>query len=296
MFGKDSKFKVARISFALTLSVAVMQTASAAGNNVDNLVTSLDNSNRYENSFKKLNIHDIEKTIAFHTRFAKLTIEISSTYPGTISGLWLESAPGIRGHIRFKGEIPHKVQAMLNKMQLINKISLSGGDKLSLVDQLKRVNILADSLQEMGYQHSGTMFNQKTQRFETTLDLSSSSKKPSRTDIAAHMRKRLQENQMQGEIKLNNNAVGFSAQDLDLSFTRDGYPMLDIEHSHGDNWLFNSGYQKCIDNFALANAETKATIEAKKCSGVNPFKESGLAPKTTTLHSQNSGDINDANT
>ncbi|WDE14206.1 hypothetical protein [Thalassomonas haliotis] len=238
---------------------------------------------------------DVEKAIAFQTRFSALAQKINEQFPGKVSGLWVEPVPETRGHIRFKGKIPKEVHALLSKNRLSNSVKVQGNDKLSLDDQLKRVNILARSLLSLGYKNAITSFNQKTQAIDSIVQVSRLQAKPDKKAIVARTRKQLQLSKTHGEESqfTDSRALEFSAQELNLKVVSGDSPMINFEHSRGGNWLRDDGFRECTSGWAVSGDSGDGIITAAHCSGLNQFEEPGVPLYSMTWRRQHLGPSGD---
>ena len=240
-------------------------------------------------------VADVEKAIAFQTRFSELAQKINERFPDKISGLWVEPVPSTQGHMRFKGKIPNEIRALLKEHSLETKVKMRGNDKLSLGDQLRRVNIMAQSLLDMGYKNAMTAFNQQTQTIESTVQLGIGKAKPNKKALVAQMRKQLQQHKGQKEESrfVDNRALEFSEEELSLKAVSGYAPMITFEHSRGGNWLRDDGFRECTSGWAVSGGSGDGIITAAHCTGLNQFEEPGVPLYSMTWRGQHLGPLGD---
>ncbi|WDE07916.1 hypothetical protein SG34_014115 [Thalassomonas viridans] len=242
-------------------------------------------------------VADVEKSIAFQTKFSELAQKINERFPDKVSGIWVEAVPKTQGHMRFKGKIPEEVRALLTENRLSDKVSIRGNDKLSLGEQLKRVNIMAKSLLSMGYKNAITSFNQKTQMIDSTVQVSALGVKPDKRAIVTRMHKQLQlqkskTQQEDGQV-MDAKALEFSEQEFNLKVVRGEGPMIDFEHSRGGNWLRDDGFRECTSGWAVSGGSGDGIITAAHCTGLNQFEEPGVPLYSMTWRRQHLGPSGD---
>ncbi|WP_281557685.1 hypothetical protein [Thalassomonas sp. RHCl1] len=242
-------------------------------------------------------VADVEKAIAFQTKFSELAQKINEQFPDKISGIWVEPVPKTRGHMRFKGKMPKEIRTLLRKNRLSNKVRVQENDKLSLAEQLKRVNILSRSLLDLGYKNAITAFNQKTQMIDSTVQASRQKAKPDKKAIIAQVHKQLQLQQSKAQQEdsffMDSKALSISEQDLNLKVVSGDAPMINFEHSRGGNWLRDDGFRECTSGWAVSGGSGDGIITAAHCSGLNQFEEPGVPLYSMTWRNQHLGPLGD---
>ena len=119
-----------------------------------------------------LNYDEVEMAVNFQHQMLKLAEKLNNKFPDKISGFWFEPVPKRVVHIRFVGKVPTSVSEM-TRSKLYKGLKVHGGDTLPLHVQLDRVKTLSKAIVALGYKHAITMFNQKNQLLETSVQISS---------------------------------------------------------------------------------------------------------------------------
>ena len=171
-----------------------------------------------------LPLEQIDKAIAFQEAFGKYVEELISRFPNQISGVWADSAPGIkgpstRGHVRFTGEVPPGLTSMEN-------VVLTGGGAISMADHTRRVQLAARAMLDLGYHNLTSSFDPIDKVIRITLKLPEGVSPPSKLDLVGALQDRVQ-----GDRNLQGRAATVEVADLELTVITGSGPIFTNQHS-----------------------------------------------------------------
>ncbi len=108
-----------------------------------------------------LSVEGIEQAITFQEAFAEYADNLLTRFPKQISSVWVEPAPSTKGHIKFVEEVPSEITLAEVEIQGLNpnNVVLTGNGMISMEDHVRRAELAAETLANLGYQNTVTFFD-----------------------------------------------------------------------------------------------------------------------------------------
>jgi hypothetical protein len=239
-----------------------------------------------------LPVQRVERAIAFQHAFAAYADTLLSRYPDQIAAVWTEPLPNTRGHVQFTGAVPAEVTAEIGSLGVLgpHNLALTGDGKISMADHVRRAELAAAALVDLGYQDAITLFDPTAQVIRIELQLPAGAAQPKIGDLVGAVQKRVRADRDQrGKARLLGRAATVAASDLDLTVLTGSGPIVTDDHSRGGNWLRDDGVRECTSGWSVSGPNGNGIITAGHCSGLNQFEQPGVPLYGMTLRDQEWG-------
>lgn len=214
-----------------------------------------------------LPVKDVEVAVTFQEGFAEYVDELFARYPNQISAVWVEPVPSTQGHIRFVGNVPDEVATEIVVRNDYDLITVSENGLISMADHIRRAEMTAETLIELGYQNHVTFYDAPANVIQIEVKLPEGVAQPSTSDIVDALQQKLLSSPLEGS------AASVTASDLTLTVIVGDGPMITLEHSRGGNWLRDDGVRECTSGWSVFGPNGDGIITAAHCSGLNQFEE-----------------------
>lgn len=226
-----------------------------------------------------LSVEAVRESVEFQQAFADYADELFERYPGQISSVWLESVPATRGHIQFVNEVPAGVAGLGAQGALKGNLILSGNGDIALEEHIRRAELAAEALVDLGYTDHVTYFDPAGQVIRADVQLPEGAAQPNDVVVLNAVRTRLQAARSEsGDLRLQGAAASLDVRDLELRVHRGEGPFVALDHSRGGNYVRDDGVRECTSGWSVSGPNGDGIITAAHCSGLNQFEQPGVAP------------------
>lgn len=224
----------------------------------------------------------VERAINFQEIFSEYADNLMEKYPGQISAVWMEPAPNQKGYVQFVGKIPSEEQDINMQGLGSNNIVLSDNGGISIEQHIRRAELTALALADLGYSNTTTFFDPMEQVIQAEVQITEGGKEPSNLEIASALDLQIQAYQAEEqELYLLGAAASVKPLDINITVHRSSEPMIIDDHSRGGNWLRRDGIQNCTSGWSVDGPSGGGVITAGHCKGLNQFEQPGLSPYST---------------
>lgn len=233
-----------------------------------------------------LPVESVERSIAFQQAFGKYADELLVRFPDQISAVWMESVPNTRGHVQFTGEVPPAVASEIESQGLLdpNNVVLTGGGMISMADHMRRAELAAEAMVELGHQNFITFFDFIDKVIRVEFQRPEGASQPSKLDLVGAL-----QNRVRAEQELQGRAATVDVLDLELTVITGSGPIFTSHHSRGGNQLLDDGVDKCTSGWSVSGPNGDGIINAGHCTGLNEFEQPGVTPYSMTFRDQEWG-------
>lgn len=212
----------------------------------------------------------IRETIKFQESFGIYADKILKYYPNKVSSIYVNKIPAMQGHIRFIGEVPKELVMAIEKEGQENKIILTGGEKNSFNQNLKRAELVSKALHNIKIYNTAIFFDQIKNVIQIELKLSEKEEAPSLEKLINNIRKTLKNSSLSKE------AIIIDESDLNLKIIRGDGEIMSFEYTRGGSSLYDDGTFECTLGWSVQETISPyryGYITAKHCSGINQHQD-----------------------
>lgn len=236
-----------------------------------------------------LPVATVAQAVMFQQAFTHYADELMARFPDQVSAVWVEPVPNTRGHIQFTGEVPAAATTAIASMESLdaNNIILTGDGLISMHDHIRRAELAAVALRDLGYEDAITFFDPTNQVLVIELQIAPDAPQPDTLEIVKAVQDRVYAEQTEnGEARFVDRAALVDIADIKFTILTGSGPMVIMAHSRGGNWLRDDGVRECTSGWSVNGASGDGIITAGHCNGLNQFEQPGVTPYSMTFRSQ----------